>query len=218
MIAIARRRCMTQKRLLPEGYIQLDYASTSASSGAYINTGVSIRNSMIGVDCDFRLNRYVSDRYILGVSNYSNKTYSGFHVGMYKNKVVCSLYDANGPVFPNPLIKDFDTNWHHATINCLGVGLKFDDIVTYEEQVSNFGSPNKHLLHLFNREYTYGTPTNYKANGSLGITKVYANDTDLVRHYIPCISSNDVVGMYDLVEDKFYAPTGGSLEAGTITI
>lgn len=44
---------------------------------------------------------------------------------------------------------------------------------------------------------------NFGIKGSMGRTKYYEDDV-LVRDYVPCISPNNVVGMYDLINEDFH--------------
>jgi hypothetical protein len=88
-------------------------------------------------------------------------------------------------------------------------------------------SPNKNVTNLNNNNSThqYGaslfcsfsdtnnTPQRY-CNGTLYYFKLFVEGT-LVRDLIPCKNSNNVVGMYDVVNNVFYtSPNGNAFVAG----
>ena len=88
-------------------------------------------------------------------------------------------------------------------------------------------SPNKNVTNIYNNNSThqYGTSlfcafsnTNNTAyrfvNADLYYFKLFVNGT-LVRDLIPCKNSNNVVGMYDVVNNVFYtSPNGNAFVAG----
>lgn len=54
----------------------------------------------------------------------------------------------------------------------------------------------------------------YSLNGKFYSCKMYLND-DSIRDFVPCIDPSGAVGLYDLVDGKFYGNSGtGTLEAG----
>lgn len=88
-------------------------------------------------------------------------------------------------------------------------------------------SPNKNVTSLNNNNSThqYGTslfcafvggtttPARY-CNAKLYYFKLFVNGT-LVRDLIPCKNSNNVVGMYDVINNVFYtSPNGNAFVAG----
>lgn len=53
----------------------------------------------------------------------------------------------------------------------------------------------------------YGTIETRRASGKLWSAKIYDNGT-LIRDFVPCKTADDEVGLYDLVNDVFYANKG----------
>jgi hypothetical protein len=87
--------------------------------------------------------------------------------------------------------------------------------------------PNKNVTNIANNNTThiYGTslfcgfsntsnsPQRF-CNATLYYFKLFVNGT-LVRDMVPCKNSNNVVGMYDVVNDTFYtSPNGAAFVAG----
>lgn len=73
-----------------------------------------------------------------------------------------------------------------------------------KKSLADYSSINGKSVDLF----VYTGSQDYYFKGKLYYAKIYADDK-LVRHMIPCYRKSDgVVGMYDLVEDKFYTNTG----------
>ena len=58
------------------------------------------------------------------------------------------------------------------------------------------------------------TSDGYGSSVKIYSVDIYDNNNTLIRRFIPCQSPSNIVGMYDLVNDVFYPPTGSALIAG----
>lgn len=71
--------------------------------------------------------------------------------------------------------------------------------------------------HAFDAEYSLPSTTRYYTPMKLYSCQIYDNGT-LVRDFVPCISSDNKVGLYDRVGRKFYSNVGsGTFTVGSLT-
>ena len=201
---IDRRRVMGRKGLLPSGYTQVEYIENT--SDAYINTGIRPYYNTRCV-CDLALNSIVQYSYMFGENN-DRFTQYWFRLGT--ERTFHAGYGVNGTyVSPETLATnkiyhiDMDKNI-----------LLIESSTHTEQHIFPKDSRLVSSIPLF-IFYSNGTQLYY------GKIKVYNfiiyDDEVLVRNFIPCISPNNVVGMYDTVEGKFYSsPNGVAFIAGPV--
>ena len=139
-----------------------------------------------------------------------------------------SCQDPNNNPWPGTFIRKRESN---TDIQCRYIGGSnkdnyignLGDVIEFPVQTP----PNKNVTNIFNNNKThlYGTSLfcgfsntsnspQRNANAALYYFKLFVNG-DLVRDMVPCKNSNNVVGMYDLVNDTFYtSPNGAAFVAG----
>lgn len=101
----------------------------------------------------------------------------------------------------------YNTGYHHIIIKNNSL---FDNDVLYGSYINNSnGSLN---IWLF-RTNESGSPYSGSCSGRLQLCKIYNKNT-LIRDFIPCYRKSDnVIGLYDRINDKFYINSG----TGTFT-
>ena len=186
---------------LPDGYTRLDYIENT--SNAYIDTGL-VTDATLKVYVEFKKNG--SDQYqsVFGSSNASiSAPESNFTLQYTSDNIDLWLGNANNQMGVETGVKH---TFEGSTTDC-----KFDDVT--KNIVSNYIKSNvdKNLwLFCNNRANTVDAPF----KGEIYCAKIYGNDV-LVRDYVPCIDTNNDVGMYDFVTQTFYkSPNNTAFIAG----
>lgn len=184
----------TRLNVLPKEYQEVEYIESTATQ--YIDTGY-VPNQNTSVDIKFvkHSNTFVfGSRTSLSLNSFGIALLQdGFRSDYGSSNIICQRS------FSEPIILNVDKNKVYV-YNSLEI--------THEQQV--FTSPGN--LYLFginnNNNILYGSHSIYYC-------KIYDNGT-LVRDMIPCYRKNDnVVGMYDTVNNVFYTNAGtGTFEVG----
>ena len=186
-------------------YFVLDYVQ-SESGAQYINTGF-VPTKTTKVDCTFQ--------YTSTTTAYGTKDTALFGTGIsgQANTLLYFANTTNGFQFSfgseNSLYKTFDLNKHTVSF---AQTVYFDDVLLGTLNVSSYTNANN--LWLFR-----SSQTNMVSGASAKIynAQIYDNQT-LVRDFIPAIQRSDSsFGLYDKVNDKFYANAGtGTFGIGNI--
>ena len=176
---------------LPEGYIQLEYIESNGSQ--YINTGFSPTSfSKIEVDAIALSHTTACD--IFGTRDAANGTFlfisvntAGRCIGRWGTSV-----NAN-------FSTKIDATERHIFV-CDQNTFKIDDnSIEFNKETFSMGNP----LYLFARcVNANGVSSNY-VTGRLYYAKLYEGNT-ICRNFIPCLNTNNIAGLYDLVNGNFY--------------
>lgn len=194
--------------LLPKEYTQVEYIESSGTQ--YIDS-LYTPNYNTKIYCKFAHNENSTDTPVFGCRGSSNSNQYvlwshpiGFHANtsiLFNNKSQSMINIAN----VNETV-EFEYNnsggyygsfsWNWTTVS---------------------GSPNVNLIIFGLRNNT--TIDGRKFKGKMWSFKIWENDV-LVRNFIPCYRNSDnVVGMYDLVNNKFYTNSGtGTFTHGKVII
>lgn len=192
---------------LPQGYTELAYISSTSSEGQYIDVGVKLYET-------------ANNTYDLAIK--FNLKGNGMDGNTQATMFGCQR-DVNP--WPGTFIRRSNNNIVGRYIggsnkdNTLG---QKGNIIELPEQTS----PNKNVYaSVGNSTHGWGTslfcyfsndsnsPARF-AEADLYYFKLWLNGT-LIRDMVPCKDSNDVVGLYDLVNDVFYtSPNGAAFVAG----
>ena len=185
---------------LEGNYTRLEYLESSGN--AYVSTGTKLnQNSRVVIDYAATDNVISSSgvEYIFG-SRY-NTSSNAFYVGVDAQKQYFAGYYANS--FIDNLYCN-DTEKHVIDFN--KNSLFFDNTLVYTFSDSTFETPQNALLFATygaagSTHYFYGHFRIYEC-------KIYSGTT-LIRDLVPVKRTSDnVYGMYDLVNDDFYEGTG----------
>lgn len=183
---------------LPLGYTLLEYIS--ANNGPYIETDIKIASTDI-VETEFANNSSTGYGALYGIYDtgqssafYANQTYYGYDAA--NNKVDTGV--------------SVDTNWHTAVHNFVDGTLTLDgNIVSF----TPFSFTNSVNNAIFARYYngSYG----YFFRGKIRKHKVTRGNTVLCDMVPVRNDSTNELGLYDLINDRFWTNSGsGSFSAG----
>lgn len=184
---------------LPAGYQEVEYIGSTGTQ--WIDTGVKLNNNS-GVDINAKFTATLKRKsYYLFGSSFAQKRYM-IAVGSTTDKYLVDFNSANYRI--NSSVSAFDGEFHIHKINNLNY---YIDNILQGSQTSLIFS-NTENAYLFDVK---GRST----DSSVGIQawqikycKIYDNDT-LVRNFVPCYRKSDnVVGMFDTAEGKFYTNQG----------
>ena len=182
-----------EEPLLPSGYTQVEYIQSDGAQ--YIDTGFKPNQDtrVIG-DMQFMTNTSDKESALFGYrvavnsQQYNFYQYNGTMRSPYNNSVGYKTTLSTGKI-------SIDKNKNVTSVN---------GVVTSNVSYASFQcSGNMYLFGL-------------NLNGSLSATqggrriytcKIYDNDT-LIRDFIPCKNPDGVIGMYDIVNSKFYQNSG----------
>lgn len=203
---VSRRRYMGAKGggILPAGYTQVEYIENTST--AYIDTGVQ-GNENTQISLDIHPSGGAStNNYYIGCSNVQSATTT-----------------------PN-IAAYVSGSWAYARLNITTStrqstsGLSGRKLIRKNGNVVEFVGTSKTLTFTFSEE-TYTTDGNIlflvtshnKQVQSTYFTyaKIYGATIDNVRNFVPCISPDNVVGLYDTIGNQFYSsPNGVEFVAG----
>ena len=201
---------------LPEGYTELEYIESSGNQ--YIDTGIYMDgNNSIYVD--FQLLETKRDIRVYGADFDSNTGISGFSNSLYQNgqaKFAFSYQDNNGNWVSTAIGTDLLR--HTFFLDGVNKTAKMDGGVD-SKSVSGYSASNTAVktLYIFadNRPVN-SNMVNYYSKMKLYSFKIWDNDT-LIRDYIPAKNSNNIVGLYDKVNNVFYtSPNNNNFIAGNL--
>ena len=211
---------------LPEGYTEVEYIQSSGTQ--YIDTDIAPRfvNSKIDTKVTIDVQKtstitttesYFGCRWYTGRFS-SDRYYSSFFVYSYNNGLFAAFGYGN-PVPSKELISNVAAERNLITLDGPNRIASIGDVVVPLTDLSGYtissAQPDIYLLGL--RSY-------FASDGTSDVVskmpaKLYScqieKGGELVRDFVPCIDPTGAVGLYDLVEGKFYANAGtGAFTAG----
>lgn len=187
-----------EKKPLPSGYTQVEYIQSSGTQ--YIDTGfVPNQDTRVVCDCEYQAS---SSSWLFAVRVASGK--GSFSFLSHNNRFRTDYGASYTQYFATSTtqVTRIDKNKNITTIN---------GNETLTDTTTAFNSTYPLFLFAVN---TAGTPSGY-SSAKLKNMQIYDNGT-LVRDFVPCKNSSGTVGLYDVVNGKFYINAGtGSFTAGT---
>lgn len=211
---------------LPSGYTEVEYVQ-SATNGEYIDTGFK-PNQDSRIVITMRPNFDSTDWAIpCGACNSTEITMTVHWFLITSGVELISQYGAEwiSAVIDSVFTADdkYTLEWNKNIPTVSGYNGTFvlTDAESSNTIAENAYSANYHEfsidypLYLF-AQNSEGSPYQGDTGVSIYSCQIYDNGT-LVRDFVPCISDADGVGLYDLVEGKFYGNMGsGTLFAGEV--
>lgn len=188
-----RRRLMMQRKagILPAGYTQLEYIERDASNQGYINTGIKMMHTY-AMTLDFNpvtLGDYIP---LWGGEYFSltSRTRSKLYLLNFSTRStsVNDLLSAG--------------QWYHVVLD--NMSLNIDD------RTFKGGTTDDTYTFLLMNNQRYKR----QSYSQVAYFKVSIGDAMLMELIPAKRNSDSVVGMYDLVSNKFITPTGGTVKAG----
>lgn len=178
---------------LPAGYKRLEYIE--ATNNQYINTGIKLASTDVVM------------------TKFQNVSTTGGLYGVYKLGESSTFYSSGTYYFydgTNTRINtgvSVNTDWHEVVHDFVNGKLTFDGT---DHTFTPWTFENTSNSPLFAR--IYNGNAGYFFNGRIAYWKVYRNGT-LIMDLVPCINTNNEVGMYDTVAGVFH----GSRSASSFT-
>lgn len=176
---------------LPEGYLQLSYIQGSGAQ--YIDTGFKPNNNT---------------RVVMDVASVAEGTFAFFGTRDTETTNAYILWQLNS----TSVRSDYGANQVQQTVDSTENRVVIDKheascmygSISIENELSTFSCANNLLLFTTS---TGGTVDERKASAKLYSCKIYDDDL-LIRNFVPVKNDSDQVGLYDLIEEKFYANAG----------
>lgn len=190
-------------RDLPSGYTQVEYLESSGTQ--YIDTGF-IPNNNTRLIAQMKLEAGYSYTALGARTSATSNAFAfgasknGYYVSQYGNTSSANAILSTDLNTTDPFV--IDKNKHLTYFN--------GDLV-HTATESTFNAPYPMTLFAVNNN---GTISN-KSVMSLYYCQIY-DDGIIVRDFVPCKNSSNVLGLYDLVNDMFYTNAGtGEFTAGS---
>lgn len=190
---------------LPDGYTHVEYLESTGTQ--YINTGFKpTGNTKVKIKVQLPTQTNVQQG-IFGVRPGDTARF-----GLLTGTRVDALrvnYNTGGALGGTTTAIP---NFNATNVNEIEVSNKLivNDVFVREVNKTSFQSSVN--LYLFANN-NLGTPQ-FEMQGKIWYCKIWDNDV-LVRNFIPCINPSNIAGMYDTVNDVFYANAGtGSFNVG----
>lgn len=186
---------------LPEGYTQVN--SIQSSGTQYINSNFYPSGKELKVVTNFK---YTASHD--GLSLFGNATGTPFAITVYGSKPVFYVGNSNAVSCGSQTSLNtkytLDVTADSGTLTAIWNGTKYtasySGTLRTDRPMFIFGSNG-------------GSGVAETGNGYLLEDIQFYDNGSLVRSYIPCITSDKIAGLYDLIEGKFYANAG----SGTFT-
>lgn len=204
---VMKAKNISQKPLLSDEYQQVEYIESTGTQ--YIDTGF-IPNSNTSIEMKAS-NTSTTNACLYcarGTSGYQDSTYTAFLINGTSLRV-----DYYNTAYDNLITAVRDTQYIYKQYKNL---VYIDGKLVKTLPEANFSS--KYNMYLLASHRGEAELTNI-GKVKLNYCKIWDGDT-LVRDFIPCYRKSDnVVGMYDLVNDVFYTNAGtGEFEKGSNVI
>lgn len=183
---------------LPSGYTELEYIQSNGTQ--YINTGFKpTQNTRIVCDAQFHdisgEKSFAGQRYLQGTANALGWISVNGNLRAYYGTTYAVVTTAN-------------TNRHVYDLNKNVVSI--DGSVLHTHTARTFSGAYSLYLFAFSESGT----AYYHAKMNMYSCQVYNNDT-LVHDFVPCVSDTEGVGLFDLVNNKFYGNAGSGSFVGS---
>ena len=213
LVAAACQVSYFKNGLLPNGYTQVEYIQSTNTGGQYIDLNIKLYETLnTNYDIAIKFN-------IIG-QGLNNTT----------NAAIFACQDPNISPWPGTFIRR-TANSNNVVGRYIG-GTAKDNTIGQVNTIIELPiqtPPNKNVTNLSNsgKTHSYGTSlfcifgdTNNTARdfteAKLYYFKLFVEGV-LVRNMIPCISPNNVVGLFDAAGRKFYSsPNGATFVAGPV--
>lgn len=184
---------------LPEGYTELEYISGGINS--HINTKMYPNFNQTRIIMDVKLGTYTGTTEFIFASDYQpNKRFSFYR----ERSGYISIYLGSSSSITRNI--DLTKQKTHVDLDLNTGILKIEEnnTVVTTNGVSGTGT---------NPIYIGGS-----ANGRAPVMDIYTFDVydgdSLLLQLVPCINPSNIVGMFDVIKEVFYAPSAGTYSPG----
>lgn len=194
----------SKQGILPSEYQEVEYIENERGSKfSYINTGV-IPNSNTGIDLVYQAMDVTNSQYILG----TRESTINYAMNGSQSRTDWDIRFNGTPIYSN--VDRTTDKWQSKITMTNGTGTweitNLDVGTSKTISISNKTVTTTLPLGLFCYNATTETTTRTFVHNDLRVysCKIYDGET-LIRDFIPCYrKSDEVIGMYDLVNNVFY--------------
>lgn len=198
----------SKQGILPSEYQELEYIENERGTKfSYINTGV-IPNSNTGIDLVYQAMDVTNSQYILG----TRESTINYAMNGSQSRTDWDIRFDGTPIYSN--VARTTDKWQSKITMTNGTGTweitNLDVGTSKTISISNKTVTATLPLGLFCYNAITETATRKYVHNDLRVysCKIYDGET-LIRDFIPCYrKSDEVIGMYDLVNDVFYTSAG----------
>ena len=195
-----------------EGFVECNYIENTST--AYIDTGL-IHTTAQKVECEFSFteNTAATNQVLFGSRNYPSTTNSNARAfavwllsdGTFRNNYMNKAHTVSGITRQNNVV--YSMTLQSGTLNIS------DGTDTVTDIISATARNNSNNITIFNLNQNGGMGTYYSKSRCYKF-KMYDNDGNLVRDYVPG-RLNRQYGLMDKVNDVFYtSPNGVAFSGG----
>lgn len=198
---------------LPDGYTRVEYIESTGTQ--YIDTGyyANVKTRVI-LEFSYTQNNgdSFSNGFVFGSSNEGSGR-PGISIGIDKNDSIAYRNSDTEDIFISPFVVNKNVKYRIETYKN---DIKINNTI-YTSSMRLLTQTLRYSSYLFARHQKKLNNIGYAYSilkGKIYFCQLYEDDI-LVRNFIPCKNSNNKVGLYDLVENKFYSNSGtGDFVAG----
>ena len=187
--------------ILPSEYTQVEYIESNGNTTTHINTGFKPNNNTKIEVVASITETSSSGKFIFGTRNSAR---TDIFCGLiWTSNHPAAGYGSSGLYQENNITTTEDTIFKITLDKNL---FYYNDTLIKTFDTYTFTSENN--LFLFSAN-TAGSTDSQRFKGKMYSCKIYDNDI-LIRDYIPCYRNSDnVIGLYDLINYQFYSNNGG---------
>ena len=183
---------------LPEGYTELEYIE--ANGEQYIDTNLIFDPTTDSFDIWAQSTKTNQSTMIFASHDGSDNGFYFYHENSASGVYFSYLSQSNTRPYLVTGIKPGDFALHHYHYDCTGFIIDGTSVP--------FASPvrakrPKFTAALFGAASFYNSQQDYSFYGKLYGAAIYSSGV-LKREFVPCISPNNLAGLYDIVGKKFY--------------
>ena len=177
-------------------------ATTVQATSGYFDTGINA-NTLSKVEIAFKLNALLSDQKIFGENSVA--------ICFYQNK----WRVMNGSAFTLST-KAHDTLRHYVIITTSGYNVDGEYLKDSSGNIikPGFSAARPIYINAMNNSSAGVTSAVNRGTCSIYCVRLYDKNNNLIRHYIPTISSTGIVSYYDLCTGSILSPTGTVTSGG----
>lgn len=197
---------------LPQGYTELEYISSTKTGSQYIDLNIMLYDTL-------NKNYDIAIKYNAIGAGQDNYQPTVFGCQTTTNPWPGTFIRMNQAGSTNTVGRYIGGTAKDNTLGNNGTDIELPVQIAPNKNVTNFNNSNKthtwgtSLFCTFNSQDK--TSVNRFIEAKLYYFKLFVEGT-LVRDMVPCKNSNDVVGLYDIVNNVFYtSPNGTAFIAGS---
>ena len=192
---------------LPVEYQEVEYIESTGTQ--HIDTGYRPYKTKTEVTFQYTGLSDVSDNLlILGSLTTSNVYYPVLYSGTLSNTTYNQFRTADKRASYTNL-GEYDNNKHSVIYNDENNNIYFDNVL--KSTTPDLSTSSTNTIYLFSNHSSSGG-VNHSSCRIFSVKLTDKSNNSIVRNFIPCYRKSDnVIGMYDLINNKFYTNSGSGV-------